>query len=60
MEFFDQLSKAEYFTKLNLQSGNWQVRVAERDEAKKTCVTRPTLEDHVVHLEKVFDILMQN
>ena len=106
-ELFDQLCKAEYFTKLDLRSGYWQVRVAEGDEAKTTCVTRygsfeflvmsfgltnapatfcnlmndvlfdfldsfvvvylddiviysPTLEDHVVHLKKVFDKLRQN
>ena len=95
-ELFDRLSKAEYFTKLDLRSGYWQVRVAEGEEAKTTCVTRygsfeflvmpfgltnapatfcnlmndfldsfvvvylddiviynPTLEDHLVHLEKV-------
>ena len=39
-ELFDRLSKAEYFTKLDLRSGYWQVRVAEGDEAKTTCVTR--------------------
>ena len=106
-ELFDQLSKVEYFTKLDLQSGYWQVRVAEGDEANTTCVTQygsfeflvmpfgltnapatfcnlmndvlfdfldsfvveylddiviysSTLEDHVVHLEKVFNKLRQN
>ena len=39
-ELFDRLSKAEYFTKLDLRSGYWQVRVAEGNEAKTTCVTR--------------------
>ena len=39
-ELFDRLSKVEYFTKLDLRSGYWQVRVAEGDEAKTTCVTR--------------------
>ena len=39
-ELFDLLSKAEYFTKLDLRSGYWQVRVVEGDEAKTTCVTR--------------------
>ena len=39
-ELFDRLSKAECFTKLDLRSGYWQVRVAEGDEAKTTCVTR--------------------
>ena len=36
------------------------MRVAKGDEAKTTCVTRPTLEDHVVHLEKVLDRLRHN
>ena len=38
-ELFDRLSKAKYFTKLDLRLGYWQVRVAEGDEAKTTCVT---------------------
>ena len=107
MELFDQLSKAEYFTKLDLQFRYWQVGMAERDEAKTTCVMwygsfeflvmpfgltntpttfcslmndvifdfpdsfvvaylddiviySPTLEDHLVQLEKVFDRLRRN
>ncbi|RVW98465.1 Transposon Tf2-8 polyprotein [Vitis vinifera] len=40
-ELFDRLSKASYFTKLDLRSGYWQVRVAAGDEGKTTCVTRP-------------------
>ena len=39
-KLFDRLAKARYFTKLDLRSGYWQVRVAEGDEAKTTCVTR--------------------
>lgn len=40
LDLFDKLSKARYFTKIDLRSGYWQVRVAEGDEAKTTCVTR--------------------
>ncbi|RVW96773.1 Retrovirus-related Pol polyprotein from transposon 17.6 [Vitis vinifera] len=39
-ELFDRLSKTSYFTKLDLRSGYWQVRIAAEDEGKTTCVTR--------------------
>ena len=39
-DLFDRLCKASYFTKLDLRSGYWQVRIAKGDEPKTTCVSR--------------------
>ena len=39
-DLFEKLNKAVYFTKLDLRSSYWQVRIAEGDEPKTTCVTR--------------------
>ncbi|KAK4397636.1 RNA-directed DNA polymerase [Sesamum angolense] len=40
IDLFDKLTKANYYTKIDLRSGYWQVRVARGDEPKTTCVTR--------------------
>ena len=40
VSLFDQLGRARYFTKLDLRSGHYQVRITEGDELKTTCVTK--------------------
>ena len=39
-DLFDQLHEAKYFTKLDLRSGYYQVRITKGDKPRMTCVTR--------------------
>nr|XP_016437489.1 PREDICTED: uncharacterized protein LOC107763517 [Nicotiana tabacum] len=39
-DLFDCLGQAKVFTKIDLRKGYYQVRIAEGDEPKMTCVTR--------------------
>ena len=39
-DLFDQLGKAQYFTKLNLRSWYYQVRIAKGDKPKTACTIR--------------------
>ncbi|KAA0041284.1 uncharacterized protein E6C27_scaffold128G002760 [Cucumis melo var. makuwa] len=59
-DLFDQLGNARWFSKIDLRSGYYQVRIKQGDEAKTACVTSQTLEEHVQHLRQVFQVLRDN
>jgi len=39
-DLFDRLSRAKVFSRIDLRSGYYQIRIAERDEEKTACCTR--------------------
>ncbi len=39
-DLFDRLSRAKVFSRIDLRSGYYQIRIVERDEKKTTCRTR--------------------
>jgi hypothetical protein len=39
-DLFDQLGRAKYFSKIDLRSGNYQLRIWSRDVPKATFMTR--------------------
>nr|XP_016474196.1 PREDICTED: RNA-directed DNA polymerase homolog [Nicotiana tabacum] len=45
---FDRLGGATVFTKIDLKTGYWRVRITEGDEHKTACVTRYRLYDFLV------------
>ena len=49
-DLFDQLGRARYFTKLDLRLGYYQVRIAEGDKSKTTCVTKYSSYEFLVML----------
>ncbi|KAL9259868.1 Transposon Ty3-I Gag-Pol polyprotein-like protein [Drosera capensis] len=59
-DLFDQLGWARYFTKLDLRSGYYQVRIAEGDEAKTTCVTRYGSFEFLTNAPATFCTLMND
>lgn len=40
VDLFDQFRRAKYFSKLDLRSGYYQVKIVQGDEPKTTCLTR--------------------
>ncbi|KAL2248380.1 UNVERIFIED_CONTAM: Retrovirus-related Pol polyprotein from transposon [Sesamum indicum] len=57
---FDRLSRVNYFTKIDLRAGYWQVRIKEGDEAKTIVDTSKTLVEHEDHLRQVLTRLREH
>ncbi|KAL0313604.1 UNVERIFIED_CONTAM: Transposon Ty3-G Gag-Pol polyprotein [Sesamum radiatum] len=60
MDLFDKLKKARYYTKIDLRSGYWQVRVARGDESKITCVTRRFIKGYPKIVNPLTDLLKKD
>ncbi|KAL9266336.1 Transposon Ty3-I Gag-Pol polyprotein-like protein [Drosera capensis] len=62
-DLFNQLGRERYFSKLDLRSGYYQIKIVKEDKTKSTCATRiisATLEEHAQHLRIVFKTLTSN
>ncbi|KAK4382004.1 RNA-directed DNA polymerase [Sesamum angolense] len=59
-DLFDKLTKAKYYTKIDLRSGYWQVRVARGDEPKTTCVTRWFIKGYSKIVNPLKDLLRKD
>ncbi|XP_060196262.1 uncharacterized protein LOC132625679 [Lycium barbarum] len=57
-DLFDRLGGATVFTKIDLKTGYWQVRIAEGDESKTTCVTRYGSFDFLVFREYIDEFVV--
>ncbi|KAK4403123.1 RNA-directed DNA polymerase [Sesamum angolense] len=59
-DLFDKLTKAKYYTKIDLRSRYWQVRVARDDEPKTTCVTRRFIKGYSKIVNPLKDLLRKD
>ncbi|XP_070017339.1 uncharacterized mitochondrial protein AtMg00860-like [Nicotiana sylvestris] len=56
-DLFDRLGQDKYFTKVDLRKGNYQFVVVYLDDI---VIYNNTLEEHMDHLRKVFQVLREN
>ncbi|KAK4380950.1 RNA-directed DNA polymerase [Sesamum angolense] len=59
-DLFDKLTKAKYYTKIDLRSGYWQVRVDRGEEPKTTYVTRWFIKGYSKIVNPLKDLLRKD